>query len=995
MSVVESNRMVSGLNNIIGRLSVGRMLYILRGILLLFLLCSVFFLLTLNILSYLDINPYVVRKILFAVGGISIVILLGFTSLALVYFSGRRLCRLLKLYNTTLYSHTLAVYELMHSRERFSSDLYLNYIKKVEGELSTFAFGKYIFSKQVKIAIVSLFGVLLIASLVSLLHYKTLSSVFLMAPKEKGVEGPGIIVDVGKVRKEIFFPSYTEMESISTYDSNRLIEVLKGSMLRITVENVVGAKEAYLVYQNTRVKMEKKEGRFVGDMSLVQPGYMRVDFIKSGIRYSSNDFKIKIVKDDNPEIFLSGPEDILRGSTDALPDRKIEISYTASDDYGVRSVSIVVSLPDGKEKTFSIKEIVPPEKEISSEYVWDYSGLAKYVQGELMFALEAEDNDTISGPKRQRTRFYRIVVPRSSESFIKEISLLKGIRSGMLRLLSLDLTYTDISKYISDRSEDYVEKEILKKIREYQDLLGKKGSVYKELGKVMEEVSFLSRRINSIIRHYRNQKDGDYRSVLANLTAEEIRMLERNILVLQDIIDEVVYIALLGLSNEISSLKKELRSLVDKYENTKNEEIRIQIMAVISLLKERLKEYSRIQSELVSSFSDVNINKKAIEDLSYNIGDMVKSVIGLEERLRRDDMQDFKDHLKAIEEMMGDIESNLSNMLVGLDRERYRELMETMSRMSDEIMEIIDEQRRVSFDLSAIEADLKRRYYDAIKERLNNLLKGIIEDATRLKEDISKSAHIVSKQSGPMNEYVSLVQVETIISQMIEQLKQRQVFDSLLLANNMVEKLKWINNVSKMFSANGAYQDLTAGFYKRGVAIRDRIRDIIEGSRSSLSQNEKGRVKGLMKREEGLKRRISELSRNADDLSTQLGNAFDRLSSNLREASQSSARAASAMGNDNVPLARSNTDDSISRLDDALKEISRLRSGRMKMLSQGEGGEEKGGERRFKTAEVRFPKKEDFKPDDRLREEIMKALQEEDVKGYEEVIRRYYEEIIK
>lgn len=994
MSVVESERIVSGLNQIIDRLSLGRMLYVSRGILIASLLCAVIFLITLNILSYLDVNHHIIRKMLFAGCGISVVILLGFTSLSLVRFSGRRLFRLIKLYNTTLYSHTLAVYELMHSRERFSRDLYLDYVKKVEEEISTFAFGRYIFSKQVKIVIVSLFGVLLIVSLVSLLHYRTLGSVSLI-PKEKGVEGPGIIVDIGKVRREIFFPSYTGMESISNYDSSRLIEVLKGSMLRITVENVVGAREAYLVYENTRVRMEKKGGRFVGDISLVQSGHMRVDFTKSGIRYSSSDFKIKIVKDDNPEIFLSAPEDILRGSTDALPDRKIEISYTASDDYGVRSVNMVVSLPDGKEKIFGIKEIVPPRKEISSEYVWDYSELAKYVQGELMFALEAEDNDTVSGPKRQRTRFYRIVVPRGSESFIKEISLLKGVRSGMLRLLSLDLTYTDISRYITDRSKGYVEREILKKIKEYQNVLAEKGSVYKELAKIMEEVSFHNRRINLVIKQYMNQKDGDYRSVLAGLTREETIMLERNILVLQDIMDEVVYMALLGLSKEISSLRKELRSLVDKYETTKNEEIRLQIMALISLLEERLKEYGRIQSELVSSFSDVNINKKAMEDLSYNIGDMVKSVTGLKERFRKDEMQGFRDHLKNIEEMMGDIENNLSNMLVGLDRERYRELVETMGRMSDEIMEIIDEQRRVSSDLSVIEADLKRRYYDAIKERLNNLLKGIIEDATRLREDISKNAHIVLRQTGPMNEYASLVQVETIISQMIEQLKQRQVFDSLLLANNMVEKLEWINNVSKIFSANGGYQDLTAGFYKRGVAIRDRIKAIIEGSRSSLSQSEKGRVNELMKREEEIKRRISELSRNADNLSSQLGNAFDRLSSNLREASQSSARAVSAMGNDNIPLARSNTDDSISRLDDALKEISRLKSGRMKMLSQEDGGEEGGGERRFRTAEVRFPKKEDFKPDERLREEIMKALQDEEVKGYEEVIRRYYEEIIK
>ncbi len=994
MSDVNLNNIRFEINKILDKIYSGRLMFLFRGIILLLFLMALILIFLLIFLSYIDSSLLVIKRVFLAGVIASTVIILAFVVITLAYYRGKRLFRILRPYNLPLYSHLLSIYELVFSKERFSHELYLDYINRVEGELNSFSFYSNIFEKRVRIALISLIVLLLFVSILFFNQLRTIKSAF-AGSVATGVEGAGIVIDIGKVRKEFFFPSYTGMESITKYDDARLIEALKGTILKITVENKIVADKAYLVYQNIRSRMEKKGNSFIADVNLLEQGSIRIDFTKKGLRYSSRDIRIKIISDANPEIFISGPEELLRGSMDASVDRKVEISYSASDDYGIKSISIVVSLADGKEKTFRIKEVVPPSKEVSSEYLWDYSEIAKYVQGELMFALEAEDNDTISGPKKQRSRFYKIIVPKSSENFIKDISTLKAIRSGMLKLLSLDLTYEDISKYIDDRKDGMVEQDILRGIDEYMNKLKKKSQTYQELLNIKNEITFFNTSILSTIKQHLKHKDRNPPVVFKSLIANETGMLEKNILILQDIIDETVYITLLSLSKEISSLKSELKALVEKYEASGNEEVRIQIMALISLLEERLKEYSEIQSELNRSFSEININRQALQNFSHSVEDMVKSARELREGLKKDDMQEFKDRLKRLDEMMGDMESDFSNMLSTLDSDRYRELMERLHSMSEEIQDILNEQRKVFSEISSMEAEQKKRYYESIKEKLNSLLKAIIDDAEKLRYDIKENSHIIKKKSGEMNEYRVALEVQTTISQMIDLLKNMQIFDSLFVANNMVSKLEWINNIAKIFSQDKEYQGMTESFHKRGIGIRDKIKSIIENSKSSLSQIEKKSLDKLIKNEERLSQRISELSRKSEELRGQFGNSFEKLNLNLKEATQESVRSISAMWNKNIPLARSNVDNSISKLDDALKDLSKLKSRRSKMLSYGDEGEEDGERRRFRTAEVKFPKKEDFKPDEKVREEIMKALQEDEIKGYEDAIREYYEEIIK
>ncbi|MCX7957746.1 MAG: hypothetical protein N3B13_01720 [Deltaproteobacteria bacterium] len=995
MYAFNSDRLRESLLRIILRLSGFRNLLITRNLLFAVLFLKSLFLMLLLIAVFAEVSGKIILRFsgLFAV--MTLFLLAVYTTGMLLYYSGKRIFRILKPYNKEFYSHSLGVYELFCSNNKnYSPELITDYAIKTEESLVSLDSKRLLFGNRVKRALFCLVSLLLILITISVLNYREVKGLFFQTGAVY-TEKPGILIDLGKVRQEYYYPSYTGLEKVVRYNDKRTLEAIKGTVVRIRFENRIDADYARIITGNTYIDMKKDGLYFEGEIGLSEDGALRFDLFKRKIRYSSNDFRIRILADENPEIYLTGPENLLRGYADAGADRKINLSYSASDDFGVSRINIVVSISDGKEQSFRIQEIVPPVKEMNGEYLWDYSELSRYVQGELMFALEAEDNDTISGPKKNRTRFYRIIIPSSGQHFVKEISSLKELRRQMLHLLSLNLTYTSFSHYASMRQEKEIAKEVYMKIDEFLERRVKRDNTFEELKRILAELKYYSSIIGPSLRKGQPNSDGMVPKHLVSLISDETRMLEKNILVVQDIIDEVVYLTLSSLSNEITELRNELKALMKKYDETKDEEMRVRIYSVIDLLEKRMKDYREIQSELSKSFSDVNINRDALKNLSQDIDGIFRNIDQLKENLAQDEMEKFRKRLEELDNMISGITDDFSNMLSGLSGEKYRELMDSLKSMASDIENITDEERRISSALSKIEADIKKRYYDALKSLMDKKIEHIIGLIERLDSDITKDAHIIKKKSRDLKEYETIVEAQALLKTMPEMLKGYQIFEAFLTSRQVVSKMQWIKNIAGMFTDDISYRKMTEGFYDSSAEISEKIQEIINSSKQVLGNEEKRQLEKLISSQEKNMKEMESLASRASKLFSEFGNSFEKLNNNINAAKMSMALSVSSMKKEDVPAARSNADETISRLDDALKEIGKMQSRRNKMMTQGSDDEGEGGKRRFRTSEVKLPRKEDFKPKERLREEILKALSDDEIKGYEDFIRRYYEEILK
>ncbi|MCX7943777.1 MAG: hypothetical protein N2746_04645 [Deltaproteobacteria bacterium] len=996
MYYCDSDKLKLTLISITHRLKKLRNLLILRNslFLLLFLKLTLqVILLSLISLEYPQNYTYNLLLTYYVTG--SILILAIYIMGTIIYYSGRRLFSVIRPYNEGLYSHLLGIYELFISyNKNYSLELITDYAQKTNKSLMAVDESRLVFTQNTK-KLLGLFT-LVVLSLAFLLglNHSDLKKAFLVK-KEQPVERPGILIDLGKIKKEFFFPSYTGQDKVVRYDDKRVLEGVKGTVVKIKIENKIKADHAKIVLNNITIDMKKNESYFDGEIGLNENGLLRFDLFKKKVKYSSLEYRIRVLPDESPEIYLSGPEDILRGSSLSKADRKINLSYTAIDDYGVSKINIVVSFSDGKEKSFKIKEIIPPQKEVNGEYLWDYSELSRYVNNELLFALEAVDNDTISGPKKSRTKFYKIIIPSSAQNFKEDVATLKNLKKEMLHHLALNLTSKDIKRYIPERSEKGVQGKTLIKIEEFITNRNKTDHVSRELTRIIQEIKYFSNLVTSALKQISIKDTEKFPPHITSYIDDETRMLEKNILALQDIIEEMAYFTLSLLSNELTELRNELKNLLKKYDETKDEELRINIMALLDLLERRIKDYREIQAELSTSFSDVNINKEALKNVSRNIDEIYKSLGELKEDLMQDEMAEFRRKFDSFDNMIDDIQDDLSNMLDRLSGERYSELMDVLKNMASDIERITDEERKISSALSRFESDLKKKYYDTIKDILNDRIAKIIAQIEKLDLDITKNAYLIKKESKNMKEYETSVEAQSILKQMPELLKNHLIFEALVEAERVVSKMEWLRNVSSMFGEEKTYKKIVETFYKDAVEIRDNIQDIINNSKQTLSSKERKMLEQLISLQKKNQKDIESVLEKSKKLSSEFGSNFEKLNNDIIDAKFNMDMSLLSMKKGDIPLARSNVDESISKLDDALKEISKIHSRRSKIIAQNEIEGDFGERRRLKKAEVELPKREDFKPKEKLRDEIFKALKDEEIRGYEEFIRQYYEEIIK
>ncbi|MFL5300763.1 MAG: hypothetical protein ACJ79R_10530, partial [Anaeromyxobacteraceae bacterium] len=104
---------------------------------------------------------------------------------------------------------------------------------------------------------------------------------------------------------------------------------------------------------------------------------------------------IVVEADAFPEVRVTAPADEVEVAANAT----VNVEWTASDDVGLRDLSLVVKPPGGEEKRTVLRQFDATRRE-SGSYALALPGY-RLAEGErLLFWLEVTDGDTVSGPKR-------------------------------------------------------------------------------------------------------------------------------------------------------------------------------------------------------------------------------------------------------------------------------------------------------------------------------------------------------------------------------------------------------------------------------------------------------------------------------------------------------------------------------------------------------------------------------------------------------------------
>ncbi|MEZ4589251.1 MAG: DUF4175 family protein [Gemmatimonadales bacterium] len=200
-------------------------------------------------------------------------------------------------------------------------------------------------------------------------------------PTEYFVESQGVsspvyrldVVDlptVSQLAAQIRFPSYTGLP-VETIEDATDLAVLRGSQVTVYAGTTRPAKAAYLVFQEgDRVPMELgADGRYSGRFRVSRDGFYRIELeTEDGRRIPGTlDYAIDALEDGAPSVRFTEPG----RDTKVTSVEELTALIEAADDFGVRSLSLMVSVNGGAEREIAVMDsTVASRQEVNASHTF-------------------------------------------------------------------------------------------------------------------------------------------------------------------------------------------------------------------------------------------------------------------------------------------------------------------------------------------------------------------------------------------------------------------------------------------------------------------------------------------------------------------------------------------------------------------------------------------------------------------------------------------------
>jgi hypothetical protein len=222
---------------------------------------------------------------------------------------------------------------------------------------------------------------------------------------------------VVKLRLRYQFPTYTGLESqVIEEDGN--ISAVVGTIVRLEVEANKELATAWLsLSKGERVELDHTGRRAEGQLTVKKEGSYTIH-IMDPLGNENQDpicYRIEAVADEPPIVQITFPGE----NVDLGEEMKLPLSLMAGDDFGLSKMELVhQKIREGEqftEERWALPLPKPNMTRVEMEHVWDLTALNLIPQDLVAYRVEVWDNDRISGPKKARTQTYTVRFPSIQE----------------------------------------------------------------------------------------------------------------------------------------------------------------------------------------------------------------------------------------------------------------------------------------------------------------------------------------------------------------------------------------------------------------------------------------------------------------------------------------------------------------------------------------------------------------------------------------------------
>jgi len=824
-------------------------------------------------------------------------------------------------------------------------------------------------------------------------------------------------------RIHLQYPSYTRLP-VQWLDENiGDVTALTGTIVSMNVSSSKDLAAAAVVFSDkSRLNMDVERTSASVRFPLTKDGSYHIVLYDTENLSSADpiEYRLKVVPDAYPTITVLVPGK----NVDVSEQMVLDILTRITDDFGFTKLRLAHRLAQSRyeqpAEEFSFIDIPLPSKELTTQelwYHWDLTKLRLVPEDIVAYYVEVFDNDNVNGPKSTRSEVYLVRLPSLDEVF-RDVA-----QSQSQSLQSLQSAYRDLQQVKKQMDELRSE---MKATREKADWQQQKKAEemqkkFEELRKKLEETA---QKLDENIQKMQENK------LLSQETLEKFLELQK---LMQELNAPELQEALRRLQEAMKQLSPEqIREAMQKLQMTE-EFFRKSLERTIELLKriaieQKLDEVIKRSEELIKQQERLReqtmqtdpADQKRLEDLARQQQELQKHLEAIERELAdlRKKMEEFPAEMpleeiqkaqqeldqQQVEEQMQDAVQQMRSGQMQQAQSCQRRAAHGMKQFLDQLLaaqrslrenqqrQVMNEMRRMlqsMIELSKRQEDLKaesqqmdpnsQRFRDNAQQQME-----VLGDLANVTNNLTQLSHKTFAITPEMGREIGRAMQQ--MSQAMQWMEQRNPGGT---SQAQTEAMASLNRAAMMMQ--GAMNSMMQGGGMGMAGLMQQLQQLsgMQAGINAQTQSMMGEGQGMTQQqaaewarlagEQGAARKALEQllkeAEQAGELSKLLGD-LNRIAEEMREVQTD-------MEQNNVnPETIRKQERILSRLLDS------QRSMRERDYEKRRRAEPGKNVLRQSPADIDLTTQEGRS---RLRQELLKVLQQKYAKDYEELIRRYFE----
>jgi hypothetical protein len=552
---------------------------------------------------------------------------------------------------------------------------------------------------------------------------------------------------IRNMRLKLSFPSYSGLPTRYLEDNSGDVTALAGTTVTYDLTLNKDVSEARLVMSDSHDLRLTVNGRYAtGSLRVMRDRSYHIALQDAAGVANINpiNYSIKIVPDAAPTVLIEEPGP----NTELDEQMRLPLLMRVTDDFGFTKMllhyRLVASRYEQAQSDYKTAPIPLPTQqktEMEVPFIWNLSSMNLAPEDVVNYYVEVFDNDNVNGPKSSRSQIYTVRLPSMDEVFAKadktQQKAIDDLKKTMDAAEDVQKSMENLQREMRQQNNEKLDWQQKKKL---EDLMKRQEKMTEDVRQVSEQLEKLNEDMQkqNVVSEETMKKYQELQQLFQQVDAPQLReAMKKMNEAMQQLTPEQMREAMKNFTFNEENFRKSIERTMELLK-------RLQIEQKVDELAKRSEEMARKQEDLANKAENADPkNQKELDQLAKDQQDLKKDLEAMQREMQelQQKMQEFPKDMPLSEMQEAQAELNLSQMQQEMSDAagqcqggNCKNASKGQKKMAQQMKKF---QKKMESVKKKLNEDQERKVMQAFRKALDNILQ-LSKDQEQLKNEAAK-----------------------------------------------------------------------------------------------------------------------------------------------------------------------------------------------------------------------------------------------------------------